>query len=261
MIGEVWRYRSFVLTMVRREFAVRYLRSGLGSLWAVAPPAAMVVIYTVVFGHLMQARLPGLDDALAYGIFACAGVASWGAFAEVVTRCQTVFPEHANLLKKINFPHATLPVIVVLTATLNFVVVVAIFVVAMTLLGRFPGWALLGCVPLFLLQQGLALGIGVTLGAVNVFVRDVGHVVAVGLQVWFWCTPIVYPAVILAETPRRLLALNPLTGIVTAYQEIMLTGTWPDWASLWPQAVVVGLALGIGMLTFRRLSPEMADYL
>lgn len=261
MLAELWRYRSFVLTMVRREFAARYLRSALGSLWAVAPPLAMVLIYTVVFGRLMRARLPGLDDALGYGIFACAGIASWSAFAEVITRCLAVFPENGNLIKKINFPRATLPAIVCLSATVNFGIVFGSLVVVLAAFGRFPGWALLACLPLFVLQQALALGVGVTLGVLNVFLRDVAHVVAVALQVWFWFTPIVYPAVILGEAARRGLDWNPLTRIVVAYQQIVLTGTWPDWTLFVPHMCVVALALGVAWFTFRRLAGEMADYL
>jgi lipopolysaccharide transport system permease protein len=163
--------------------------------------------------------------------------------------------------KKINSPRAMLPVIVLLSAAVNFGVVFGILLAFLASVGRFPGWALVACLPLFILQQALALGIGLALGVVNVFVRDVGHVVAVALQVGFWLTPVVYPQAILGAAARRLLEWNPMTRIVGTYQQIVLTGTWPSWMPLLPELVLVAVALGAGMITFRRLSAEMADYL
>src|SRR5262245_54491780 len=120
MLTDVWHYRSFVLAMVRREFQARYLNSVLGSVWAVIGPLTTIVIYTVVFGRIMKARLAGSDDWLAYGIFLCAGVTTWGMFTEVIQRCVGIFIEQANLLKKMRFPRSTLPCIVLVSAAVHF---------------------------------------------------------------------------------------------------------------------------------------------
>jgi lipopolysaccharide transport system permease protein len=150
---------------------------------------------------------------------------------------------------------------VVLSATVNFSIVFAVVLVFLAVLDRFPGWAILGFLPLLVMQQALAVGLGVTVGTLNVFVRDVAHAVGVVLQFWFWCTPIVYPVQILGETTRALLSWNPMFGIITAYQGILLHDRWPAWTQFSPQAVVTVVALGLALLTFRRLSGAMADYL
>ena len=90
MIRSLWRYRSFILGMARREFQARYSGSVLGSLWAVLNPLTMVFIYTVVFGHVMKSRVPGVDDALGYGIFLSAGLFTWATFTEVFKRFDSV---------------------------------------------------------------------------------------------------------------------------------------------------------------------------
>src|SRR5215475_6035191 len=126
MLGGLWRYRSFILGMARREFQARYLGSVLGSLWAILNPLTMVFIYTVIFGHVMRNRVPGVDDALGYGIFLCAGLFTWAMFTEVVQRSVAVFVEQGNLLKKMSFPRASLPAIVLLSAAVNFAIVFAI---------------------------------------------------------------------------------------------------------------------------------------
>lgn len=261
MLANLWRYRSFILGMVKREFQARYLGSVLGSAWAVLSPLAMILIYIVVFGRVMRARLSGLDDGMAYGIFLCAGVLTWTLFTETINRCVTVFIEQANLLKKMSFPRATLPAIVLCSATLNFGIVFGVLLAFLAVTGRFPGWPLVAMVPLLLLQQALALGLGVSLGVVNVFFRDVGHMVMIGLQFWFWLTPIVYPVDILSERTRSLIAWNPVTQLVTAYQEIIVKGLWPEWSSFALPLVIAGSLLALALLSFRRLSGEMVDYL
>lgn len=261
MLTDVWHYRSFVLGMVRREFQARYLHSVLGSMWALIGPLSTIIIYTVIFGHIMNARLAGGDDSLAYGIFLCAGVTTWGMFTEIIQRCLGIFIEQANLLKKMSFPRIILPLIVLLSAAVNFGIILGLLLLFLAVTGRFPGWSIVALLPLLIVQQSLALGLGVALGVVNVFFRDAAHAVAVLLQFWFWFTPIVYPQQIVGKTLQRLLDLNPLTHVVLGYQAIMVRGAWPDWSHLlWP-ALCAAAALSVGVVAFRRLSGEMVDCL
>jgi lipopolysaccharide transport system permease protein len=261
MFTNLWRYRGFILGLVTREFQARYLDSVLGSLWAVLHPLTIVLIYVVIFGHLMHTRLPGAGDHLAYGIFLCAGVLTWNTFAEVITRCVHVFIEHANLIKNVTFPRATLAAAVLLSAMVNFAIVFVVFLFVLVVSGRSAGWALLALFPLLAVQLCLALGIGVGLGVLNVFFRDVGHAVSVLLQLWFWLTPIVYPLSIVGAPVDRVLRLNPLTAIVVAYQDILVGARWPEWSQLLAHAALAVLCLAVGAMTARRLGDEMVDYL
>ncbi len=251
MLRNLWRYRSFVLGMASREFRARYLGSVLGSVWAVLHPLTLVFIYTVVFGQLMKSRIPGIDDAIGYGVFLCAGIFTWTSFTEILQRSVTVFLENGNLLKKMSFPRAALPAIVLVSALVNFAIVFSILLVLLLLAGRFPGWPVLGLLPL----------LGTALGVVNVFFRDVAHLLAIALQLWFWFTPIVYPISILGERMQTLVHLNPMTDLVAGYQGILLHGTWPTWHAWLPQAILACLALAFARSLFRRLSGELADHL
>ncbi|MDX1385242.1 MAG: ABC transporter permease [Thermoanaerobaculia bacterium] len=265
MLEALWVFRKFVLSMVARDFRGRYLGSLLGGLWAVLTPLATILVYLVVFSAVMRGKLPGAagerGDALSYGLFLCTGILIWGFFAEVVTRCQTVFVESANLLKKMSFPRITLPVIVLLTAVLNFALVALVFGGLLLVAGRFPGASVLAFVPLLAVQQGLAVGLGILLGTLHVFFRDVGQVWTVLLNLWFWATPIVYPVAILPEEMRSLLNWNPLAPLFLSYQRIVLDNVWPDWGELWLPAAVAAGFLGLGLFVFRRLSGEMVDQL
>src|SRR3546814_999156 len=115
----LWSYRGFILGSVKREFQSKYRNSLLGAAWTVLNPLAMILVYTVIFSQIMRAKLPGIDSTFAYSIYLCAGLLTWGLFAEIVGRSQNVFLEHANLLKKLSFPRLCLPVTLVLSSLVN----------------------------------------------------------------------------------------------------------------------------------------------
>lgn len=257
----LWRYKGFVFTMVWREFWGRYLGSLLGSIWSIINPIAMIFIYTVIFSKIMQARLAGVEDTLGYGIFLCAGLLTWGFFSELLGRCPNIFIDQANLLKKVSFPRITLPVIVLFSSAVNFAIIFIIFLLFLIISGRFPGWAIIAFLPLLFIQQAFALGLGMVLGTLNVFFRDVGQFVGIVLQFWFWLTPIVYPLSILPERVRSMIELNPMGQLVGAYQQIILHGQWPNWALFRFHAIGAFIALTVGFLVFRRLSGEIVDEL
>ncbi|MDX2167835.1 MAG: ABC transporter permease [Deltaproteobacteria bacterium] len=257
----VWQYRGFVAGLVRREFSARYLQSVLGSAWALLTPLALIAIYTLVFANVMGARLPGTTDRFAYSIYLCAGLLPWTYFSEVLLRALSVFLDNAALLKKVSFPRSVLPVALLCSATLNFAIIFGILLLVLAGLGRFPGWAVLALLPLLALQQAFALGLGVLLGVLNVFFRDVGQLVGVLLQFWFWLTPIVYSPAVLPERARDWLAWNPLTALVGAYQDILLTGAWPAWSTFGWHVVLVAVVCGLAVFAFSRLEGELVDEL
>jgi lipopolysaccharide transport system permease protein len=261
MISDLWHYRSFVLGMVQREFQSRHLNSLLGSGWAVLQPLAMIALLTLVFGGLMSQRIGAGDDPLGYSVFLCVGVIVWSAFTDVVTRCLTVFVDHGNLLKKLRFPRGALPAVVVISAALNASIVFAVLILFLAVTGRSPGWAVLAFLPVVAMPLLLALGVGVTLGVLNVFVRDVAQIAAVALQCLFWLTPIVYPLQILAAWQQRLLRLNPLTPIAVACQDIVLHARWPAWSDLLLPAAAALVSLTVARAVVRRLADQMTDYL
>lgn len=256
-----WTYRNFVLGSVKREFEARYTHSLLGSAWAILNPITMIVIYTVVFSRIMQARIEGIDNELGYPIYLCAGLFTWTLFSEMTLRAQGMFLEHGNLIKKLNFPRVCLPVIVTLSACLNFAIVFGLFLLFLAVTGNFPGPVSVTAVPVLALQILFALGIGVSLGVLHVFFRDVGQFFTVVVQLWFWLTPIVYPPEILSGTVQRLMRLNPMAPVMRAYQDIFVAGAVPDWASLLPTLAATGVALLVGSYLYRTHSDAIADEL
>lgn len=257
----VWNFRGFVFGSVRRDYQLRYRGTMLGVLWTVLQPLAMILIYTVVFSQVMKTRLQGVEGNFAYSMHLCAGIITWGLFAEIIQRSQSVFIENANLLKKLSFPRLTLPVIVVATALLNFFIVFGLFLGFLLITGNFPGVTIFAMIPLLCVQVLFAAGLGVTLGVLNVFFRDAGQLSGLLLQFWFWATPIVYPASILPEWLMPWMNLNPMYHLMQGYQKIFVANQFPDWQNLALVAIAsTGLAL-YAVVLFRRHSGEMVDEL
>ena len=249
MLRSLWAYRGFVLGSVKREFQSKYRNSLLGMGWSVINPLAMIVVYTVIFSQVMKAKLPGLDTTFAYSIYLCSGVLTWGLFSEMMTRSQNLFLDNANLLKKINFPRIILPIVVVFSSVLNFSIVSSLFIFFLLLSGNFPGWVILASIPIIVLQIVFTMGLGMVVGVLNVFFRDIGQFSGIILQFWFWLTPVVY------------LSLNPMAVIIESYQTIFVNQKWPDWSSLWPTILLALTLCLLGMHLFRKNVGEMVDEL
>ena len=187
----LWRYRGFISSVVKREFQSRYTGSLLGISWNIINPLMLIIVYTVIFSQVMQNRFPGTHDKLAYSIYLCSGLLPWGLFTDIINRSQTMFLENSNLLKKSNFPRICLPVILISSSLINFIIVFGLFLIFLISTKHFPGSLILAMFPVILIQLMFSIGLGVFTGTINVFFRDVGNFMGVVLQFWFWLTPIV----------------------------------------------------------------------
>jgi lipopolysaccharide transport system permease protein len=261
MIKAIWSYRNFILGLVKRDFRSRYLNSLFGSVWSILNPLAIILVYTLIFSTVMSAKLPGVDDTFAYSIYLCAGLLPWQYFVETVQRLLTVFIDNGNLLKKVSFPRTTLPIYVHISSSINFFIISLLFIVFLIIKGSFPFQSIMAVIPLLLVQQLFALGLGIFLGSINVFFRDVGQFFGVLLQFWFWFTPIVYTRDIVPEGFDKVLDYNILLPIFEGYQGIFLYNKIPVWNDLMPICVITILLLLISYFIFKKLESEMVDEL
>lgn len=261
LLRECWEFRGFIAASVKRDFVSRYLGTQLGWFWAIAQPLALILIYTLVFAEIMKPALPGHDSKFAYSIYLCAGILLWQLFGDLVNRSVGVFVQNAALLKKVSVPKLALPIIVALSGLTSFAVVAALFLGFLVLIGEWPGVPLFAMVPVLMLVVCLAMGLGILLGTINVFYRDVEQSTSIFLQFWFWLTPIVYPSRALPDFLANLLAWNPLAPVVAFSQAIFLEGRVPDWTSLVYPALVSVALLVLGFLAFRKLGGEIVDEL
>ncbi|SDY61422.1 lipopolysaccharide transport system permease protein [Lysobacter sp. yr284] len=260
MFGAAWRYRGFIASSVVNEFKARFSRSTFGALWIILQPLAQVIIFATILSNVLAARLEGVDSKYAYAIYLMSGILCWSLFAEIMQRLQNVFIDNTTLLKKMQFPRIALPVISVGSSLVNNIALLCVVMVILPILGMYPNSHYLWLPVLIALTVALATGVGLIVGVLNVFVRDVGHVMAVLLQFWFWVTPIIYPIKIVPSGFKASLAFNPVAPLAMAYHDVIVYERAPQ-QSLVMVAVTAAVLLAIAMFLFRRASAEMVDVL
>lgn len=261
LVFAVWRYRYFILSSIKNELRLRFIRSKLGGLWMIIHPLAQVLIFATILSEVLSAKLPGIDNKYAYALYLMAGTLGWTLFAEGVSRSLTLFIDNGNLMKKMAFPRICLPLIAGGTVLVNNIFLLGAILGVFAVLGHFPDANVVWLPALMLLTLLLSIGLGLILGVMNVFMRDIGQVVPVILQALFWLTPIVYNLNILPKQYQDAFKLNPLVPLITSYQNVLVFGKAPVWSDLgWLMAGVMVL-LFVALLVFRRASPEMVDML
>jgi lipopolysaccharide transport system permease protein len=229
--------------LVWRDIKVRYKQTALGVVWVILQPLASMVIFTVLFGVLLNA--PSGD--VPYPIFAFAGLLPWNYFSFALTRSSTSVVTNANLVTKIYFPRVMIPLSAVISGLVDFAVSLVVFAVMMAVFGIVPTLSVL-LLPLFLLLAIVtSLGFGLWLSALNVRYRDINHLAPFMVQIWMYLTPVVYATTLIPERFRFLLSLNPMTGVIEGFR----------WALLGPGVTdtvlapgLVALSVGISLVVF-----------
>lgn len=261
LLRAIYTYRLFILSSIKNELHLRFVRSKLGALWIVIHPLMQVLIFALILSEVLSAKLPGIDNKYAYALYLMAGTLCWALFSDTVTKGLQLFIDNGNLMKKMAFPRVCLPLIAAGTTLVNNLMLLAAILLVFALLGHIPDLHMLWLPVLIVITLMLAMGLGLLVGTMNVFMRDIGQVVPVVLQALFWLTPVVYNVNILPERVQFWFKLNPLYPLVTSYQNIMVYGKPPLWSEL---AILVGASLVllvIALVVFRRASPEMVDVL
>lgn len=260
-LQELWRFRSYILGSVGRDFNLRYKGSVLGASLVFLLPAFQIAVYVLIFGSLMKGRLPGNPTLHGYSIYLCCGILFWNFFAELLQRSQNLYLENANLLKKAAFPRSALSIVSFASVSINLFLALAVLMLFLIFTDAMPGWQILGLIPIWLFMAILALSLGLCIAILQVFFRDFGALTAIGLQTLFWSTPIVYPIDILPVWLLPWLQLNPMFGPVSTAQALMLGTPLPapqTWAST---AVVAILAAAFAMRLYRQHQADLMDNL
>lgn len=260
-LPNAWRYRELVGQLTLRNMKAGRKQSLLGLGWIVFQPLAQMAIFTLVFSYFLGLKSGGRP----YPVFLLAGILTWGFLANAATVAATSVINNAGLVTKVWFPRETLVYAAVGSCLPTLAVNAVLLVALMLFFGVLPGWAVLWLVPLVLLVTLLGMGVGLFCAALGVFWHDVHSLLPLGLQVWFFATPIVYPL----ETVRgrlpgwaaRLYDLNPMVGVVASTRAAVLEGAAPDPWLLGTAALGAVAVFLAGFWLFKKCEPHFADLL
>ncbi|MGE3297443.1 MAG: ABC transporter permease [Porticoccaceae bacterium] len=257
-----WRHRGLIAAFTRNSISARYRGSWFGLLWPLLQPLLLIGVFTLVFAHIMPLRWVAEPGAtLSFPLFLYSGFVVFSLFSEAVASAPGLLLGQDNLVRKVVFPLEVLAMASVTTATVFFLVNLAVLVAAVAIWGPgiAPTWPY---VPLFILPLYLLLiGISWFLAALTVYVRDLVHIVGLAVSAIMFLTPVFYPLRSVPERVQALLLLNPLTVIIEGLRAALIEGVAPDWQAL---ALLWAVALGaaqFGWWWFGRLREGFADVL
>ncbi len=278
-VRELYAYREILLNLVRKELKVKYAASVLGAVWSLLNPVVFLAVFTLVFNVVLDNGIPW------FPVFLLSGLLAWNLFSSSVLQGARSVIDNANLVKKVYFPREVLPLAATGVALVDFVLQSAVLLVFMAAVGwDFHGPAL-ALYPLALAALLVFTGaVSFLLSAANVRYRDVQHLVGLALLVWFWMTPIVYPAGVVQSLPHEVLGVrlfhvylaNPLVVIVSGFQRALYGVVRPSgaaspilldvsvgWLAAALGAVLAGstLLLWVTWRAFFRLSGDFAEEL
>lgn len=248
--SELWRFRGLLALLVERDLKVRYKRSVLGMFWTLLNPLLQMGVYTLVFSTILRIGVPG------YPLFVLAGLLPWSLVSVGTVAASMSLLGNQSLIRKVAVPQAVYPLAVVGSKLTDALLSVPALAILAILVGRPPGasWAWL---PLALaLAATFTAGLALLLSSLTVYFRDLRHLVELLFQVWFYLTPVFYPASFLEKLPlapvRAALAANPAAPIVRLFHDTIYEGHAPSLTTLAFAAASAGTSLVVGLAVFKR---------
>jgi lipopolysaccharide transport system permease protein len=258
-ISSLWRNRSLIRSMVRRDILGRYRGSFGGMFWTVLNPLLLMATYFFVFGMVLRTRFAGDPSQAGFALYFLCGMLPWLAFSEAAGRAPFVVLEHRNFVKKLVFPLETLPVNLAFAGLVTEVFALGIFAFFLVLVRASVPASVLWLPALIVPQVLFTMGLCWFLAALGVYVRDLSQINGFLLTLWFFITPICYPEQSLPRELVPILAKNPMFVLVRAYRSVFLESRPPDPNGLWKFWAVSLLLFFAGYAWFHRLRKNFAD--
>ncbi len=260
-LGELWRYRDLVMLFVRRDFVAVYKQTILGPLWYLIQPLLTTITFTVIFGNI--ASLP--TDGLPQFLFYMSGTVVWSYFAACLTKTSETFVQNANLFGKVYFPRMAVPVSILISNLITFVIqfaLFAVFVLYFVLRGTEiqVNWLWVSLSPiLILMMAGLGLGFGIIVSSLTTKYRDLRFLVTFGVQLLMYATPVIYPVSSIPERFQWIILANPMTPIVEAFRYAFLGAGTVNLAQLLYSFGFMLVVVFLGSVIFNRVEQTFMD--
>ncbi|QSZ27762.1 ABC transporter permease [Aceticella autotrophica] len=225
-LRELYEYREMLFSMVKKDLRTRYRGSFLGFLWTFVNPLLQLIVYSIVFSTIMRMNIYN------FAMFLFVALLPWIFFSTSITQSTTIMMANSNLVKKIYFPRIILPISVALTGFMNMIFGFVIVFIALIIF-KIQLSASIILLPIVMINELLfVIGLNIVFSALNIFFRDLEHILGIITMAWFYLTPIIFPVTMIPDKYLKLFFLNPMTSIILPYRDILYYGLWPSKKSL-----------------------------
>ena len=258
--NDIWRYRDLLWMFVKRDFVSFYKQTVLGPLWFFIQPLFTTLVFTFVFGNLAKISTDGLPQQLFY----LSGITAWNYFSDCLTKTSTVFRDNASIFGKVYFPRLIMPLSIVVSNLVRFLVQLLLLVLMMFYFGMqgasFEVTYYIIFFPfLVVLMALLGLGLGLIITAMTTKYRDLTFLVSFGVQLLMYGTTVIYPLSAAPSKYKSIIELNPMTGIIEAFRFAFLgKGEFTLW-SIGYSALVTLVLLFLGVIIFNKTEKNFVD--
>ncbi len=253
--------RALIWQLVRRDFQQRYVGSAAGWLWGVVHPIVQLVVWVFVFQVCLKMTLPADAVTQNYPLYLFVGYLPWTLFQDTVMRSASGLVDHANLITKTIFPSEVVSVAIFFSSLIHHMIGVGLAVIAIAVF-QHTFSPLIIVLPIYMLFVGLlGVGVGWVVSSLHVYLRDTGQVLSIIMTLWLWMTPIMISEDLIPARFRFIIIGNPMSWVVRAYRERLLSTQWPQWNELGVLALYSAIVFVVGGLFFRHLKRGFADVL
>jgi lipopolysaccharide transport system permease protein len=260
-LGDVWRYRDLVMMFVRRDFVSTYKQTILGPIWFFIQPLLTTLTFIIIFGQVAKLSTDGLPQPLFY----LAGTTVWSYFSQTLTATSTVFIANAAIFGKVYFPRLTMPVSIVISNLVRFLIQFGLFLAVWTFYlvrsgnNVHPNW-LIALTPVLLILMGLlSLGLGMIFSALTTKYRDLAMLLTFGIQLLMYATPVIYPLSSIPAKFKWLILANPMSAVVETFRYAFLGSGSFSWAYLGYSAAITAVILFAGTVIFNKVEKSFTD--
>ena len=255
IIKDLYAYRELLKTNITKDVGGKYKHSFLGVLWSFLNPLLQIAVYALVFQVILKSNIEN------YTVYLCCGLIPWQYFYNVVIRGAAVMVDNGNIIKKVYFPREILPISLVASEGVNFLIATIIILGFVIFGGIGLSWNILWYFLILLIQFIVSIGISLIVSSLTVYFRDLLHLLGVFMQLLFYATPIVYSMEAVPANFRWLLRLNPMSYLIDGYRAIFYNKTMPNFRELLI-AFIMGIVLCVaGYFVFKKLEKRFAEEL
>lgn len=255
LFKELVQYRELLKTNIKKEIRGKYKGAWLGFVWSFLNPLFMLLVYSFVFPYILKVQVEN------YTMFLMIALLPWNFFTTVTQIGSASIINNGNILKKVYFPREIIPISVITSGLVNFLISCIIMFAFIIFSGLGITWTILLFPLIVLIQYLLSIGISFILSAITVYIRDLEHFIGIFLLMMFYVTPIVYNPEMLPDKFAFVLKLNPMALLIEAYRDVLYYHRLPDMGNLLIVGLVSLAVIFIGLRVFNKLEKNFAEEL